>query len=126
MIHWKGYNAEDNSWELGSVIFEDTPLVVTKFHDNHPGAIWHVSTSQITLPVQKLSDNAQLPTSGLELATGKDLYSAAFIEIPSKSRSLIPTDIAIAIPEGHYACIVRFLDWAVVVAVSLCELVRVQ
>ena len=40
--------------------------------------------------------------SGSE-AAGKDLYSAAFVKIPAKTRSLIPTDIAIAVPTGHYA-----------------------
>ena len=43
--------------------------------------------------------------SGSEFAAGKDLYSAAFVEIPAKARSLIPTDIAIAIPSSHYTCI---------------------
>ena len=85
LIHWKGYNLEDNSWEPASVIFKDAPLVVSKFHDDHPSAIQHASTSQITLPVQKLSDNMRLPTSGLEFSAGKDLYSTAFIEIPPKA-----------------------------------------
>jgi len=85
LIHWKGYNLEDNSWEPASVIFEDAPLIVSKFHDNHPGAIQHISSFQIILQVQKLSDNAQLPMSGSEFATGKDLYSAAFVKIPPKS-----------------------------------------
>jgi len=39
LIHWKGYNLEDNSWEPASVIFEDAPLVVAKFYDNHPSTI---------------------------------------------------------------------------------------
>jgi len=103
LVHWKGYNSEDDSWELASVIFKDAPSVVAKFHDDHPSAIWHTPIPQIILLVQKLSDNVCLPTSGSEFATGKDLYSAAFVEIPPKTRSLIPTDIAIAIPTGHYA-----------------------
>ena len=41
--------------------------------------------------------------SGLKFTAGKDLYSAAFVELPPHSCSLIPIDIAIAVPEGHYA-----------------------
>ena len=94
---------QDNSWELASVIFKDAPSVVSKFHDDHPSAIQHISTSQIILQVQKLSDNACLPTSGLEFATGKDLYSAAIVEIPPRSRSLVPTDIAIVRSNARHA-----------------------
>ena len=50
-----------------------------------------------------MSENACLPTSGLEFAAGKDLYSATFVELPPKTRSLVPTNIAIAVPHGHYA-----------------------
>src|SRR5882762_600232 len=39
LVHWKGYNSEDNSWEPTSVIFEDAPIAVQKFHNNHPSAI---------------------------------------------------------------------------------------
>ena len=85
------------------VIFEDAPLVVSKFHDDHPSAVQHTQIPQTILSVQKLSENARLPTSGSEFAAGKDLYSTAFIEIPAKTRSLVPTDIAIAVPKGHYA-----------------------
>jgi len=96
-------NSEDNSWELASIIFEDAPSVVSKFHDNYLSAIQNISTSQITLQVQKLSDNTHLPTSGLEFAAGKDLYSAVFVKIPPRSQSLVPTDISIAVPEEHHA-----------------------
>jgi len=102
LVHGKGYNSEDDSWEPASIIFEDAPSVVSKFHDDHPSAVQHASISPITLSVQKLSDNAHLPMSGSEYATRKDLYSAAFMEIPPHARSLVPTDIAVAVPIGHY------------------------
>jgi len=85
--------------------------VVQKFHDDHPSAIWHISASQISLQVQKLSDNTQLPTSGSEFATGKDLYSTMFVEIPPKSWSLIPMDITIAVPEGHMCVLLQEVVW---------------
>ena len=101
-MHWKGYNSEDDSWEPASVIFEDAPAVVSKFHDDHPSAVRHAWILQTILSVQKLSENARLPTSGSEFTARKDLYSTAFVEIPSRTQSLIPTDIAIAVPNGHY------------------------
>src|SRR5882762_1082615 len=103
LVHWKGYNSEDDSWEPASVIFQDAPSVVSQFHDDHPSAVRHIQIQQTVLSVQKLSENARLPTSGSEFAAGRDLYSAAFVEIPAKTRSLVPMDIAIAIPRGHYA-----------------------
>src|SRR5882762_5268795 len=103
LVHWKGYNTEDDSWEPVSVMFEDAPEVVQQFHDDHPTAVQQISTEQIILPVKKLSENAYLPKSGSANAVGKDLYSMAFIEIPPHNQALIPTDISIAIPEGHYA-----------------------
>src|SRR5882762_2850084 len=103
LVHWKGYNSEDDSWEPASVIFEDAPSVVSQFHDKYPSAVRHAQIQQAILSVQKLSENVRLPTSGSEFAAGKDLYSAAFVEIPANTRSLVPTDIAIAVPKGHYA-----------------------
>jgi len=103
LIHWKGYNAEDDSWEPAAIIFEDAPEAVQQFHDDHPTAVQQISTEQIILPVKKLSENAHLPRLGSAYAAGVDLNSTAFIEIPPHERALIPTGITIAIPEGHYA-----------------------
>jgi len=58
LVHWKGYNSEDDSWEPASVIFEDAPKAVQKFHDDHPTAVQQILTSQINLQVKKLSENA--------------------------------------------------------------------
>jgi len=41
--------------------------------------------------------------SGSKFTARKDLYSAAFVELPPHSHSLIPIDITITVPEGHYA-----------------------
>jgi len=102
LVHWKGYNSEDDSWEPALVIFKDAPLAVSEFHNDHPNAVRRAQIPQTVLSVQKLSENARLLTSGSEFAAGKDLYSATFVEIPAKTRSLVPTDITIAVPNGHY------------------------
>src|SRR5882762_1642293 len=58
LVHWKGYNSEDNSWEPASVIFQDAPSVVSRFHNDHPSAVRHAQIPQTVLSVQKLSENA--------------------------------------------------------------------
>src|SRR5882762_6761474 len=57
LIHWKGYNSEDNSWEPMSMMFKDVPDIVSKFHDDHPSAIQYAQIPQTVLSVQKLSEN---------------------------------------------------------------------
>lgn len=56
---------------------------------------------------KKLSDRAIVPTRGSEQAAGWDLYAAIDTEIWIKPHETIkvPTDLAIAIPEGYYGAI---------------------
>ncbi len=56
---------------------------------------------------KKLSDRAMVPTRGSEQAAGWDLYAAIDTEIWIKPHETIkvPTDLAIAIPEGCYGAI---------------------
>eukprot|EP00298_Acanthocystis_sp_HF-20_P028833 c767_g1_i1.p1 GENE.c767_g1_i1~~c767_g1_i1.p1 ORF type:complete len:143 (-),score=79.09 c767_g1_i1:28-456(-) len=56
----------------------------------------------MSLRVQKLSDKATIPTRGSPLAAGYDLHSAEDCVIPARNNGLVKTDIAIAVPEGHY------------------------
>lgn len=56
----------------------------------------------IQLKVKRLSKNARLPQRGSSYAAGFDLFSAEDTVIKAKGKSLIKTDIAIAIPTGHY------------------------
>lgn len=53
--------------------------------------------------VKKLSENATVPTYGSEFAAGADLYSAAGgpVEIPAHETRVIPTGIAMELPEGY-------------------------
>lgn len=57
------------------------------------------------MKVKLLRDNAQLPTQGSKWAAGYDLY-AAFdvikIEIQPHQTCMIPTGIAMAIPQGFF------------------------
>jgi dUTP pyrophosphatase len=55
-----------------------------------------------TLPVQLLSEIAQLPTKGSIEAAGHDLYSAEDLTIPPHDQALVDTQIAVAIPRDAY------------------------
>ncbi|KAG1169264.1 hypothetical protein G6F70_008487 [Rhizopus microsporus] len=52
--------------------------------------------------VKRLSEYAKLPTRGSAHAAGYDLYCAHDTVIPAQGKSIVATDISIAIPEGHY------------------------
>jgi len=54
------------------------------------------------LKVQLLSKSATLPVRATTNSAGYDLFSAIDYVISHWNKGLIPTDIAIAIPEGHY------------------------
>eukprot|EP00667_Euglena_gracilis_P012942 EG_transcript_13311 len=55
------------------------------------------------LMVKKLSEFATLPTRGSAYAAGYDLSSAHDVIVPARGKAIVPTDLAIAIPEGTYA-----------------------
>ena len=52
--------------------------------------------------VSKLSENAVIPTKGSLNSAGWDLYASEECVIPAQGKAIIKTDIAIAIPQGHY------------------------
>ena len=54
------------------------------------------------LRVKRLSENAVLPVSGSGLAAGYDLASAEDIVVPARGKAIAKTDLAMAIPLGHY------------------------
>ena len=74
-----------------------TPVCVT----NYGTALWFLG---MDLLVKRLSTRATLPTRGSAQAAGYDLSSAVDGEvvIPAGGRALISTDVAIAVPPGHY------------------------
>lgn len=54
------------------------------------------------LGFKKLDHRATLPARGSQLAAGLDLYSIEDVTILPKQRALVPTGLAVAIPEGYY------------------------
>ena len=56
----------------------------------------------IELPFVKMSTNAVTPTRATEGSVGLDFYSPADYIIPPHSQLLIPTQIKLQIPLGHY------------------------
>ena len=52
--------------------------------------------------VQRLIEDARIPTRGSKLAAGHNLYSIENLTIHAHSRSLIKTGLAIAVPNGTY------------------------
>ena len=56
----------------------------------------------IELPFVKMSTNAVTPTRATEGLVGLDFYSPADYIIPPHSQLLIPTQIKLQVPLGHY------------------------
>ena len=56
----------------------------------------------IELPFVKMLVNAVTPTRAMEGSIGLDFYSPADYIIPPHSQLLIPTQIKLQIPLGHY------------------------
>ena len=52
--------------------------------------------------VQRLTDNAILPTRGSTQSAGIDLSTPEIVLIPPKTQVLVPTGLAFVIPEGYY------------------------
>ena len=52
--------------------------------------------------IQRLIEDARIPTRGLKLAAGHDLYSITILTILTHSRAHIKTCLAITVPNGTY------------------------
>lgn len=60
------------------------------------------SASAITLQVKLLSENGRAPERCSAKAAGYDLFSSIDTVIPSRGKTVVATDISLAIPDGHY------------------------
>jgi dUTP pyrophosphatase len=56
--------------------------------------------------VKKLNPAAVIPTKAHPTDAGLDLVASQSTTVPANGRALIPTDIAMAIPEGYYGMVV--------------------
>jgi dUTP pyrophosphatase len=54
------------------------------------------------LGFKRLNSGARLPTRGSAAAAGLDLYSINPVQLAPHERVLVPTGLAVAIPEGYY------------------------
>lgn len=55
---------------------------------------------------KRLNEKAVMPTKAHPTDAGFDLTASKTTNIPARGRALIPTDIAMAIPEGYYGMVV--------------------
>ncbi|XP_026435990.1 deoxyuridine 5'-triphosphate nucleotidohydrolase-like [Papaver somniferum] len=76
---------------------KEPPVKIQKVYEN--------GVPEITcfLRVKKLSEKVVLLSRGSSLSAGYDLSSAAEVIVPCRGKTLIPTDLSIAVPEGTYA-----------------------
>ena len=54
------------------------------------------------IQVKRMSDAAIVPRKGTVGSAGYDLYASAECVVPAKGKSIVKTDIAMAIPYGYY------------------------
>ncbi len=57
---------------------------------------------EVFVSVKKLSQNATIPTYGSDNAAGADLYAAQTITLQPRQRTIVATDVAIAINHDNY------------------------
>ncbi len=55
--------------------------------------------------IKKLTDEALMPKKAHPTDAGFDLYASADVTVPARGRVLIPTDIAMEIPEGYFGLV---------------------
>lgn len=60
-----------------------------------------IQADRITLPIKRLDPTVELPSYAYEGDAGLDLRSAEDMTLQPFERALIPTGLAIAIPEGY-------------------------
>lgn len=62
------------------------------------------SETPVTAPlyIKKLSDKARAPQRASDCAAGYDIFSACNTIVPAKGKTIVATDISLAIPYGCY------------------------
>src|SRR4051812_11189209 len=57
------------------------------------------------LLAKKLSPDAEIPQRMSKESAGYDLYASACVVVPPSNQALVPTNITINIPSGHFGLI---------------------
>lgn len=61
--------------------------------------------SMLKLKINKLEEDAMIPSKANKSDAGYDLYAIEDVNIPSRGRALVRTGISMAIPENHVGLI---------------------
>ena len=61
----------------------------------------YVTVSRVRLPIQRLDDGLPLPCYSHDGDAGADLYAREAVVLEPGERRLVPTGVAIALPEGY-------------------------
>ena len=59
-----------------------------------------ISEQDDALSIKILSSKAKMPTKGLRMAAGHDLYAMEEVLIPAKDQTLVDTGLAAGLPRG--------------------------
>ena len=60
-----------------------------------------MTVSRVPLPIQRLDDGLPLPSYAHDGDAGADLYAREAVVLEPGARQLVPTGVAIALPEGY-------------------------
>ena len=73
----------------------------------------------MTLPVQRLTATARLPSRATNGDAGLDLYSSEPCRLEPGARASVGTGVAVQIPEGHAGLVLPRSGWAAKHGISL-------
>jgi dUTP pyrophosphatase len=59
----------------------------------------------MNIKIKRLSPGSELPTRAHRTDAGFDLYASANVVVPARDRVLVPTDIAMEIPDGYFGLV---------------------
>src|SRR5437588_12639810 len=108
MIDWANYKVTFNSERCTTWCLKESPMVYTipEAEAREENLRMQYSLVQVTnsqaIRVQKLKQDARLPSKGSTKAAGYDLFAHEDTRIPANGQKTIGTGIAIRLPDGTY------------------------
>src|SRR5437588_4347061 len=108
MIDWANYKVTFNSERCTTWCLKESPMVYTIPEAEAREENLHMQYSQVqvthgqAIRVQKLKQDAKLPSRGSTKAAGHDLFAHEDVQIPANGQKTIGTGIAIGLPDGTY------------------------